>query len=260
MTLDILRRRLEDQTDTYLIRNFEDFYVKLLGYKADILRSIDPPSSTEEARDPLAAPSISQTLKTMIEIMARETSQKAGAYAAACFEEMKFIMAAVADEFFLNLDWEGRLYWKEHLLESRLFQTHDAGDLFFRNLDDFLRERDPMRRDLAEVYLLALGTGFQGKYRHQEDGGRLRAYCHQLYVFIYHQDPQLQDSQERLFADAYGSTMDHGQKKYLQDARQWALGFVILFVLLFLFSISLWNKMTDPVDTLMDHLLTLSTT
>jgi type VI secretion system protein ImpK len=180
MKFNALRRRFEDQGTSFVIRDFEDFYLQLLKYKSIIAGT----PVTQDELEAIAPQAISDTLKTILERMSMDASQKGGEYAASYFEEATFIMSALADEFFLNLTWEGRQYWEDHLLESRLFGTHDAGDIFFKNLDNFLGARDPMRRDLAEVYLLALGLGFQGKYRNTEDGGTLKAYRHQLYIFV----------------------------------------------------------------------------
>lgn len=251
----LLRRRFEDQGASFVMRDFEDFYLQLLSYKSRLARS---PVTPEEA-EAIAPQAISDALKTKLESMAIDASQKGGQYAASYFEEAMFAMAALADEFFLNLTWEGHNYWKDNLLESRLFGTHDAGDLFFKNLDDFLRVRDPMRRDLAEVYLLALGLGFQGKYRDVEDGGKLKAYCHQLYVFIHHHEPRSYEKGERLFPEVYGFTLEEGQVKYLQDARRWMITFLMVFTVLFIISIGVWKETTSHLQEVVDRILNLTT-
>jgi len=48
--------------------------------------------------------------------------------------EAIYVMAVLADEIFVHSEWEGRDYWLNRLLEARLFQTHAAGEIFFRRL------------------------------------------------------------------------------------------------------------------------------
>ncbi|HEY7116735.1 MAG TPA: DotU family type IV/VI secretion system protein, partial [Tepidisphaeraceae bacterium] len=45
---------------------------------------------------------------------------------------------ALADEIFLNTEWEGRSYWVSNLLETKIYQTHAAGELFFQKLERLL--------------------------------------------------------------------------------------------------------------------------
>ena len=253
MKFNALRRRFEDQGTSFVIRDFEDFYLQLLKYKSIIAGT----PVTQDELEAIAPQAISDTLKTTLERMSMDASQKGGEYATSYFEEAMFIMSALADEFFLNLAWEGRQYWEDHLLESRLFGTHDAGDIFFKNLDNFLGARDPMRRDLAEVYLLALGLGFQGKYRNTEDGGKLKAYRHQLYIFIHHHEPRLYKDGERLFPEVYNFTLAEGPVRYLQDVRQWMIVFLILFTVLFIVSIGVWTETTSRLHTVIDRISNL---
>jgi hypothetical protein len=78
--------------------------------------------------------------------------------------EAIYVMAVLADEVFVHSEWEGREYWLNHLLEARLFQTHAAGEIFFRRLEALLRREDEAAAELAIVYLMALSLGFRGKY------------------------------------------------------------------------------------------------
>lgn len=254
MKSTVLRRRFEDQGTSFVIRDFEDFYLQLLKYKSMIART----PATQDEFDAIAPQAISDALKTTLERMAIDSSQKGGEYAASYFQEAMFIMGALADEFFLNLTWEGRQYWEDHLLESRLFGTHDAGDIFFKNLDNFLSARDPMRHDLAEVYLLALGLGFQGKYRNAEDGGKLKGYRHQLYIFIHHHEPRFYKNGERLFPDVYNFTLEEDQIRYLQDVKRWMIIFFILFTVLFTLSIGVWKETTSQLHNVIDRISNLA--
>ncbi|HEU5459777.1 MAG TPA: DotU family type IV/VI secretion system protein, partial [Pyrinomonadaceae bacterium] len=57
--------------------------------------------------------------------------------------EAQYVMAAFADDVFIHLNWEGKRAWTSNLLETALFQSHVAGEVFFDKLDRLLRDRDP---------------------------------------------------------------------------------------------------------------------
>ena len=107
------------------------------------------------------AAAVRQRLLLLFEHQARD----AGTYGSEFYREAQYVMAALADEVFLQLDWEGRNYWLSNLIESQIFQTHISGELFFQRLDRILQERDPALRELAAVYFMALSMGFRGRYR-----------------------------------------------------------------------------------------------
>lgn len=256
MTPALYRRRLEDQNTSFLVRNFEEFYLRLLDYQTKISNK----AASSETLSDLQPRNISNDLRQFLENMSVKAGQSGGEYASGSFQEAMYIMAALADEFFITLDWDGRHEWSDYLLESYLFGTHDAGDLFFRNLEDFLRKRDPLRIDLAEIYLMALGLGFQGKYRNAGDQSRLQVYRSQLYAFIYHHEPPKDIGEQRLFPEVYGYTLESGKFMYLQDLRQWVIGAIAVFGFLFLLSIGLWAKTIAPLNYVIDHIFSLHMT
>ncbi len=255
MTLLIHRRRFDDQNTSFLLRNFEDFYLKLVDYQTKIFQAAGADNPSPET----APQSILNDLRTDLETMSLRAGQQGGEYTAGSFQEAMYIMASLTDEFFITLDWEGRRYWADHLLESALFNTHDAGDLFFKKLDYFLSTRDPMRYDLGEIYLMALGLGFQGKYRNTDDQGRLKEYRTQLYRFIYHQDPPKDTGDQRLFPEVYGYTLQEGKTLYFQDIRQWMMIIAFVFGFLLLLSAGIWMKITAPLKEVINHISSLST-
>ncbi|MGI4851341.1 MAG: DotU family type IV/VI secretion system protein [Janthinobacterium lividum] len=234
MTPFLHRRRLEDQNTSFLLRSFEEFYLRLIDYQTKIL---DIAVSSEAIVD-LQPRDISNDLRQFLEGLSAKAIQNGSEYTSGSFREAMYVMAALADEFFITMNWEGRREWSNYLLESYLFGSHDAGDLFFRNLEDFLRKRDPLRVDLAEVYLMALGLGFQGKYRNASDQSRLQVYRNQLYAFIYHHEPPKDMAEQRLFPEVYGYTLESGKPTYLQDIRQWIIGSIVVFSFLLLLSIA----------------------
>jgi type VI secretion system protein ImpK len=158
-----------------------------------------------------------QQLLTALERQAMEAGQ-GGAFAYEVYREAQYVMAALADEVFLYLEWEGKSTWP--LLESRLFQSHIAGEEIFNRLDRLLQRRDPFYLDLAAVYFMALSLGFQGKYRGREDHDRME-YRRQLFHMIYRRDPKLFTATGPLFPQTYQHTLDKVEIKRLPAQWTW---------------------------------------
>ena len=94
--------------------------------------------------------------------------------------ELRYIMAAFADETFVQLEWAGREQWRSRSLERQLFDSDVAGERIFRNIDAALTRREAAAEELATVYLAALVLGFRGKYREQADSGAVESYRREL--------------------------------------------------------------------------------
>lgn len=72
----------------------------------------------------------------------------------------RFAVFAWADEAILSSQWSGRTQWQREQLQRQYFQTADAGELFFEQLNTL----GPHQRDVREVYYLCLALGFTGQY------------------------------------------------------------------------------------------------
>ena len=162
--------------------------------------------------------------------------------------EAQYVMAAFADDVFIHLDWEGRRAWTSNLLESTLFQSHVAGEMFFEKLDQLLRERDPADRSLAAIYLSALSLGFRGKYHGLNDHGKLRRYRHELFTFVFRQPPDLTSDAKVAFPDSYVSNLRKEKRKKLTNPRVWlaVLGFVVVIYLAA--SHGVWLRLTSRLE------------
>lgn len=211
-------RRYQDYSGSYVISCFEKFYAELVRQKEKVITGAYVPfsSSTDMIPGDLNADSaegarvIQDTLKAVLEKDLLQVNQQSGEFASQYFKEAIYIMVSLADEIFLSLSWQGRSYWEDNLFESYFFGTHDAGDQFFDRLDTFLANRDPAKKDLGQLYLLALGLGFLGKFRDVNDQGQLRRYLKNLYIFIHHRDLKLFEEPERLFTESYMHTLEGG--------------------------------------------------
>ena len=187
-----------------------------------------------------------QQLVALLERQAAEAGQSGGAFGFEVYREAQYVMAALADEVFLNLDWEGRDSWP--LLESRLFQSHIAGELIFQRLNRLLQRRDPFYNDLASVYFMALSLGFQGKFRGADESNLLPHYRRQLFAMIYGRHPKLYTEDQPLFPQATQHTIDKGSGKKLPDQRVW-LGLLALVILAWLgISQLAWTSVSGPLQ------------
>lgn len=236
---------------------FEQFYRDLLERRRAVAES-----GFEAAGDPqrgaAQAATVWQGLLTRLEQQALEVRHSSGDFAAELFREAQYVMAALADEIFLNLDWAGRAGWQAQLLESKLFGSHRAGDEVFARLDRLLQNQDPAFRSLGEVYLAALSLGFQGRYRGRPDAEEvLRAYRQRLYRFLAEREPVVFAGKQRLAAAAYGATLSQATVTRLPHTRRviWLLlAGIAVWVLL---TWPVWNRLTGDLEPTLDEILAL---
>jgi type VI secretion system protein ImpK len=148
-------------------------------------------------------------------------------------EECRYVLAIFADEVLVNTPWYGQQAWRENLLEDALFDTHNAGDRFFEEVERLLRERDPARAEVAAVYLMALALGFQGRYRGLGAEALLQDLQRQLFSFAFQRPPDPDSPRRHLVDQAYAHTRDERADRRLERRWPWAaaMGAVLLSAL-----------------------------
>lgn len=259
---------------SYLLTQFREFYREVARFKRTVAYA-PPLSAAEESvlsahaaagagqggyTVTLARPAaevspavagVWQQLLSMLERQALEAGQ-GGAFAYEVYREAQYVMAALADEIFLHLEWEGKSSWP--LLESRLFQSHVAGEEIFSRIDRLLQRRDPFYLDLAAVYFTALALGFEGKYR-GADGQDPREYRRQLFRMIYRREPKLFTATAPLFPQSYQHTLDKSEVKKLPA--QWVWIWLVAAVVVGWVGVSeyTWAAATNRVSCLVCHVL-----
>lgn len=197
-----------------------------------------------------------QQLLTLLERQALEAQRAGGHLAVDIYSQAQYVMAALADEIFLNLQWPGQETWRSNLLESKLFQSHSAGETFFERLDVLLADKDPIFIDLARIYLNALALGFQGKFRDDINGTvELANYRRRLLRFIHQREPVLLEGKERLAPQAYTSILDQGRNQQLPYLKRWILAFSLLLVLWVVGSYPLWHELTADMRSEIEEIL-----
>ena len=240
---------LRDYGQSFLLSQFREFYAAVAQARREALEA----SAPREGVDPAAE--LGGRLATLLETQGLDAKRKGGDYGATYYREAQYVMAALADDIFLNLDWAGREPWKSRLLEYRLFGSKVAGEQIYRKLDKLLAERDPANAELAALFLLALSLGFRGRFRGAEDAGVLDRYRRELFAFIYHRDPALEEHGKELFPEAYAAVLGESEPRRLPHLRKW-LAILALVALVFLvISHGLWLDVSADLEGVLDKIL-----
>jgi type VI secretion system protein ImpK len=236
---------------------FEELYRELLERRRAVAEAAFEMGGDPQ-RGAAQAATVWQALLTKLEQQALEVRRTSGDFTAELHREAQYVMAALADEIFLNLDWAGRAGWQAQLLESKLFGTHRAGDEVFARLDRLLQNQDPAFRSLGEVYLAALGLGFQGRYRGRPDADQaIGAYRLRLYRYLAEREPVVFAGKQRLAAAAYGATLSQATLTRLPHSRR-VLWFLLIGIAAWvLLSWPVWNRLTGELEPTLDEILAL---
>ncbi|MCE3230835.1 MAG: type secretion protein DotU [Alphaproteobacteria bacterium] len=281
--------RVKIVSHSFLVQNFHEFFNLLLRQKEFALRANegkDPVTLEQQAEKALMAeqeseegsltseqeteetpPTLNQRLEQewesplvntiqrrlslLLEEQAMNSTVQTREFAVSSYQDALYAMVAFADEIFLNIPWIGQKQWENNLLESRFFQTQIAGELLFQKIENLIATNDPMRADLAVIYLLILGLGFKGKFREADANlDQLTLYRQQLYRMINRHPSTLYDpGRDHLIQDCYDHVLDSTISKGLPEIRMWLLVFVgILGTYLFASTI-LWYKLVRDMDS-----------
>jgi type VI secretion system protein ImpK len=239
------------QTPSFgVLQKFQDFYMEIIDLKR-LARApkmlAGQPGTIEVAEEGGVAAEIWRKAAANLDRQSLDALNLAPV-AAAVHHEARFVMAALADEVFVHPRWEGTDYWLSHLLETRFFHTHSAGDTFFSRLSALLASNDPATDELAVIYLNALALGFRGKYFGDPAGDAvLNGFRARLYELIQFRNPRLLDENGNLFPDAYICTIEDGVARTLPDPRRWVLIAIAVVIGWFGVSHLIWRTLSAPV-------------
>jgi type VI secretion system protein ImpK len=246
--------------NSLLLQHFRRFYSEVLHLKLRLERSHAAPAAGSSAVVGIAAPAATTTalaahandawcsLVRLLEVQSAESGRVGGAFTYEVYREAQYVMAALADEIFLNANWPGRENWP--LLEHKLFHSHASGEIFFQRIDQLLQDRSRSHSDLAMIYFQAIALGFRGKYRDHDERGELEQYRRRLFMQIYHRAPQDLVHDRTLFPQSYMPTLDEGDGRKLPNPRTWLWALAGVGVLWLAVSGVLWHHLTADVYTL----------
>jgi type VI secretion system protein ImpK len=247
---------------SFLIQNFQEFYTHLLRQKAFALRATDVndpqilETGTEEQLENPIIHKIQHRFALLFERQALESTTQSGEFSISQYQEALYAMVSFADEVFLNMDWIGKKHWENNLLESRFFQTQIAGEMVFQKIESLIARNDPMRLDLAIIYLFILGLGFKGKYRDEDDQGKLDLYRQQLFTLINRRPPTLYEStRPHLIPDCYEHVLDSTISKGLPEIRGWLYAFCGILGIYLFASTVLWYMVARDMNYSIGHIL-----
>ena len=117
-------------------------------------------ANPQVAQDPYG---LREHMKAALKVSTEEARRKSFSE-----EETKlatFAIVAYLDETVLTQDQPAFADWRRRPLQEELFGVHIAGEIFFQNLENIIRQPDSLpTSDLLEVYALAISLGFQGRY------------------------------------------------------------------------------------------------
>jgi type VI secretion system protein ImpK len=169
------------------------------------------------------------------------------------YRELQYVMVAFTDEIFLSLSWEGQDFWREHLLEERIFASHHAGTQFFHNIDELLRQRDPTFSDVAAGYLLALSLGFRGRYQGLEGESAIERYRQQLFAFLFQRNSGLGEDVQ-LYPQSYAYTLTGKPQSWLPVLRPWLFAIAAVLGLYVLVGHVIWSHESSRISRMIDDL------
>ena len=94
---------------------------------------------------------------------------EAGAEDKEGYDSAKFAVCAWVDERILCSGWADAHKWVKHQLQRKFFSTTNAGEEFFKRLDNLSEDAV----EAKEVFVYCLSLGFTGRYFTEDDRKRL---------------------------------------------------------------------------------------
>ena len=224
-------------THRVLASAFRDFYTRLSDLGAEI--EADPWRFTKTAGDAVedrsaarvqAVTYVRNRLRQFLQQQRAELGRRLGHEGAEQLDEAQYVMAALADEIFVNLEWEGRSSWAHELLETHMFGSHVSGEQVFERAEALLAEEEDTERDrdLGFIYLSAISLGFLGKYRGAADDGSLQSLRRRLFTFVTRGRTTLADDIDPLFPQAVENTLVSTESLRLPPVRRWTFIVIVL--------------------------------
>jgi type VI secretion system protein ImpK len=161
-------------------------------------------------------------------------------------EELVYIFAAFSDETFLCLvQWPGRDYWRNHLMEMRLFGSRISGQVIFSRIDNLLSRQDFGADEICAIYLTILALGFRGRFLREPE--IVDNYRQRLFDRLLLNHPDLYNESQRLLPEAYRHTVVEGAPVRLPEPKTWWLIVASIVGIWLILSTAAWLVLTTPV-------------
>jgi len=178
------------QQGAALLKQLRDFVAEVL----QLIESLPLPSAADD--DPSLharqlAEEACERVSRMIGARTLDLSHSPNTTTLAATDELRYLMAALADELLLSRDWPGRSRFTETLIETRLFGSSVAGDVIFERIDAQLAGKADVSPAMAPLYLFAISVGFEGRHRGLKADDALQPLKDALFELIYRREAQL---------------------------------------------------------------------
>ena len=178
------------QQGAALLKQLRDFVAEVL----QLIESLPLPSAADD--DPSLharqlAEEACERVSRMIGARTLDLSHSPNTTTRAATDELRYLMAALADELLLSRDWPGRSRFTETLIETRLFGSSVAGDVIFERIDAQLAGKADVSPAMAPLYLFAISVGFEGRHRGLKADDALQPLKDALFELIYRREAQL---------------------------------------------------------------------
>ena len=241
-------------TDSLLLRQLRLFVAEVVrtiaSYDNKLIMSDEATSSAHTA-----AEEVCDKLIREIDTQTMEISRIGAPADRAAVEELRYLKAAIADEFLLSRPWPGQSRFTETLIETRLFGSSISGDKIFEQIDALLAETSGPPPQMAPLYLFAIAIGFEGRYRGIQADRKLQPLRDALFRKIYRREPTLApglasqpvNAERVLSPQAYRYPLSNiVPVRFFRFSRGF-VGFIGVMLLLLVLSEVLWRVTSAPV-------------
>lgn len=175
-----------------LITSFEMFCLMLFLAKKQLENEVFFSVNDEDEEKNNKTAAYQNSLYVFIKEQDTMIAFENGKLASNAFQEVIYIMVSLADELFLAAEWEGKKYWRSHLLEYNFFGTNQGGERFLINFENFIKERNSQDSELGLIYLYTLAFGFKGALRYDDDADiKIKELKEKIFYSIYRHSPKL---------------------------------------------------------------------
>jgi type VI secretion system protein ImpK len=243
-----------ERHSTVLLKQLRDFVAEVF----QVIETLSAPATADDEPAEHAVRLAQEASERIARIISAKTvalSHSESIAARAATDELRYLMAAMADELLLSRDWPGRARFTETLIETRLFGSSVAGDQIFQRIDNLLTGTGDTAPPMAALYLFAISTGFEGRHRGLRADDALQPLRDALFRLIYRRDAQLgpilagqPDLSERVLSpQAYRYPLSNiAPVRFFRFSRG-TLGFIGTMLLLVALSQVAWRVTTAPV-------------
>lgn len=254
-------------SESAIVHGFQAFYYELLRQKERALSLYFSPEISEDSEETAldtndskiknevegSVVEIQKKLLTIIENVSNTMLAKSRMNPR-FISDIKYTMAILTDEIFLNLRWDGSKFWRYTLLEKQLFQTELAGDKFFSMLDEIVMDLN--NEEMAFVYLMVLSLGFKGRYRDIENSHEhINWYKDRLYSMINTKSAKLYfPGRSHMIESCYEYTYRENDESRLPDSKFWSWCVVSIVFFYIFISYLVWSNITGEIGDVLNKI------